>query len=83
MSSIDRIVDAVVAQGRGDHPALVLEDGSVLSYAELAERIDAAAQALAAAGLAPASAWCWSARTAPTWWWRCSPASERAAGRCR
>ncbi|WP_431121060.1 AMP-binding protein [Variovorax paradoxus] len=53
VSSIDRIVDAVVAQGRGDHPALVLEDGTVLSYAELNLRIDETAQALADLGLVP------------------------------
>lgn len=49
---VDRIVDAVVAQGRGTHPALVLEGGGVVSYAELSSRIEATAQALAERGLA-------------------------------
>lgn len=53
MSTVDQIVDAVVAQGRGNRPALVLEDGTALSYAELARRIDDAARALTRQGLAP------------------------------
>ena len=50
---IDLIVDEVVAAGRGDHPALVLEDGRAMSYAQLAARVGEAAAALAEAGLAP------------------------------
>ncbi|MEP6719818.1 MAG: AMP-binding protein [Variovorax sp.] len=49
---IDRIVEEVVARGRGAEVALALEDGHTLSYAALAARIDAAAQALSGAGLA-------------------------------
>ena len=50
---IDRIVEEVVALGRGAEAALALEDGRTLSYAELSGRIDAAAQILTDAGLAP------------------------------
>ncbi|VTU21522.1 Long-chain-fatty-acid--CoA ligase [Variovorax sp. PBL-H6] len=50
---IDRIVEEVVALGRGAEAALALEDGRTLSYAELAGRIGAAAQELTGAGLAP------------------------------
>ncbi|MDQ0573082.1 acyl-CoA synthetase (AMP-forming)/AMP-acid ligase II/acyl-CoA synthetase (NDP forming) [Variovorax paradoxus] len=50
---IDRIVDDVVAAGRGDHAALLLEDGRAVSYAQLGARIEEAAAALAEAGLAP------------------------------
>lgn len=50
---IDRIVEEVVALGRGAEVALALEDGRTLSYAELTGRIDAAAQILSGAGLAP------------------------------
>jgi long-chain acyl-CoA synthetase len=52
MAGIGELIDDVVAQGRGEHPALVLDDGSKLSYRELATRIAAAAQEFAAAGLA-------------------------------
>ena len=78
--SIDRIVDAVVAQGRGDHPALVLEDGTVLSYGALDQRITAARRW-------PALGWPAGHRMMlvgeqrPTWWWPCWPACLRAGGR--
>ena len=42
---IDRIVEEVVARGRGAEVALALEDGRTLSYTALAARIDAAASA--------------------------------------
>jgi long-chain acyl-CoA synthetase len=53
MLHIGELIDEVVAQGRGEHPALLLDDGSSLSYRQLADRIVATAQELAAAGLTP------------------------------
>src|SRR5690606_33562340 len=47
----DRIVEGRVAQGDGTREALLLEDGTRLTYEALAQRIDAAAAALADAGL--------------------------------
>ena len=35
MAGIGELVDEIVARGRGEHPALVLDDGSTLSYREL------------------------------------------------
>ena len=51
MAGIGELVDQIVAQGRGEHPALVLDDGSSLSYRELSARIGATAGEFAAAGL--------------------------------
>jgi acyl-CoA synthetase (AMP-forming)/AMP-acid ligase II len=51
MVGIGELVDQIVAQGRGEHPALLLDDGSRLSYRELSARIVATARAFAAAGL--------------------------------
>jgi len=51
MAGIDALVDDLVAQGRGGHPALVLDDGSTLSYRELSAHIAAAAREFARAGL--------------------------------
>lgn len=53
MLRIGALIDEVVAQGRGGHPALVLDDGSRLTYGDLAARIVVTAQDLAAAGLGP------------------------------
>lgn len=49
---IDRIVEEVVALGRGAEVALALEDGRTLSYSELSGRVDATALRLEQAGLA-------------------------------
>ncbi|MBL0730670.1 class I adenylate-forming enzyme family protein [Piscinibacter sp. HJYY11] len=49
---IDRVVDQAAVRV-GTKPALVLDGGTAISYAELAQRIDAAAQALQAVGVAP------------------------------
>ena len=43
MAGIGALVDEIVAQGRGEHAALVLDDGSRLSYRELSARIDSTA----------------------------------------
>jgi long-chain acyl-CoA synthetase len=51
MAGVGELVDQIVAQGRGEHPALVLDDGSALSYRNLSERIAATAGELVAAGL--------------------------------
>ncbi len=51
MAGIGELVDEIVAQGRGEHPALLLDDGSRLSYRELSARIDATTSEFAAAGL--------------------------------
>jgi len=48
---IDRIVEEVVALGRGADAALALENGSTLSYSQLSRRIDDTAQQLTQAGL--------------------------------
>ncbi|RCW64115.1 acyl-CoA synthetase (AMP-forming)/AMP-acid ligase II [Pseudorhodoferax soli] len=48
---IDTIVQQVVDSGRGAHPALLLEDGRTLTYADLAQRIAQAAGLLRRAGL--------------------------------
>jgi long-chain acyl-CoA synthetase len=53
MPRIGALIDEMVAQGRGGHPALVLDDGSRLTYGDLAARIVLTAQDLAAAGLGP------------------------------
>jgi len=51
MAGIGELIDEVVAQGRGEHPALVLDDGNTLSYRELATRIAETAREFTAAGL--------------------------------
>ncbi|HSW03564.1 class I adenylate-forming enzyme family protein [Aquabacterium sp.] len=51
MTGIGELVDQIVVQGRGEHPALVLDDGSTLSYRNLSQRIGVAASEFAAAGL--------------------------------
>ncbi len=51
MAGIGELVDEIVAQGRGEHPALLLDDGNTLSYRELSERIGATAHEFTAAGL--------------------------------
>jgi acyl-CoA synthetase (AMP-forming)/AMP-acid ligase II len=51
MAGIGELVDEVVARGRGAHPALVLDDGSTLTYGELLARVVATAREFAAAGL--------------------------------
>jgi acyl-CoA synthetase (AMP-forming)/AMP-acid ligase II len=51
MAGIGELVDEIVARGRGEHPALVLDDGSALSYRDLSVRIGASAREFAAAGL--------------------------------
>jgi acyl-CoA synthetase (AMP-forming)/AMP-acid ligase II len=51
MAGVGELIDQIVAQGRGEHPALVLDDGSKLSYRDLAARIVATAREFAAAGL--------------------------------
>jgi len=51
MAGVGELVDQIVAQGRGEHAALVLDDGSELSYRDLAARIVATAREFAAAGL--------------------------------
>ena len=51
MAGIGELVDEIVARGRGEHPALVLDDGSALSYQDLSARIGATAREFTAAGL--------------------------------
>lgn len=51
MAGIGELVDEIVAQGRGEHPALVLDDGSSWSYRDLSTRIGETAREFAAAGL--------------------------------
>ena len=51
MAGIGKLIEEIMAQGRGEHPALVLDDGSTLSYQELSARIGAAALEFTAAGL--------------------------------
>jgi acyl-CoA synthetase (AMP-forming)/AMP-acid ligase II len=51
MAGVGELVDEIVAQGRGEHPALELDDGSKLSYRELSARIGTTAREFAAAGL--------------------------------
>ncbi len=53
VTRVDRIVDAIVARGDGEHPALLLDDGTALTYRELASHIEDAAVVLTRQGLAP------------------------------
>ncbi len=49
----DRIVESRVVQGDGERLALVLDDGTRLTYEDLARRIDSAAASLLESGLRP------------------------------
>jgi len=52
MKGIDTLMAEATAQGRGDHPALLFDDGSTLTYSQLEAQVVAAADEFSALGLA-------------------------------
>ena len=52
MRGIDHMLKEAIDAGRGEHPALLLEDGAALTYAQLEQRVATTARELASAGLA-------------------------------